>query len=170
MFWLNRSSSVTDGSRRRRWWRRLRHGEPRGGFLRSARSLGGQVIGRGIRRGHGLRSVGLHGADAVDRYIGGIAGLPGQRGRLSRLNGVRIHGNRSGWSRAVAAGVVAEAEPLSFRRRQASVERPVRRSAETTSCFVASLYSSLRPRRLASGVRRSVFTISNSSWVACCVR
>src|ERR1035437_2640558 len=65
---------------RRRWrrWRRLGYGKPRSGFLAAARSFGRQVIGRRIRRGDALRTVGLHRSNAIDRHVGRIAGLPGQ--------------------------------------------------------------------------------------------
>jgi len=63
---------------RRRRWRRLSYGKPCRGFLAPTRSLGDEVISRGIRRGHALRSVRLHGANSVNRHIGRIAGLPRQ--------------------------------------------------------------------------------------------
>src|ERR1700747_2179609 len=51
------------------WWRRrrrrLRHGQPRGGLLRATCTLGGEVIGGGIRRRHALRAVRLHRANAI---------------------------------------------------------------------------------------------------------
>src|ERR1700728_287847 len=78
---------------------RLRSRKPRHGFLGSARSFGGQVIGHRIGGRHALRAVRLHRANAIDRHVGGVAGLPGQRRRLSCLNGVGTYRNRSGWLR-----------------------------------------------------------------------
>src|SRR5580692_706004 len=91
-------------SGRRRRWRRLRDRELRGRFLRAARSLGRQMISRRSRRRHALRTVRLNGANAVDRHIGRIAGLPGQSRRLSGLNRVRTHRNGSGWGRGCRRG------------------------------------------------------------------
>ena len=78
------------------------HGDSRRRLLRSTRSLGGQRVGGRIGRRHLLRAAGLHGSHAVDADVGGIAGLPGQRGRLSLVNGVGIGRERSrrrGWRR-----------------------------------------------------------------------
>ena len=68
---------VRDGwrrRRRRRWW--LCNCQPRRRFLRATRTFGSQMIGGGVRRRNTLRTVWLHGAYAIDRHIGGIAGLP----------------------------------------------------------------------------------------------
>src|SRR5271166_5859478 len=56
--------------------RRRRNREARRSLLGSAGALSDQVIGSGIARGHLLRSAGLHGADAVNRNVRGIRGLP----------------------------------------------------------------------------------------------
>src|SRR5579863_6024808 len=86
--------------RSRRWrWRSLSHGQPRGGFLTPSRTFRDQVICRRISRRDALRPIGLDCANSVNRYVRGVAGLPCQRCGLSRLNGIRIHGDRSrgGW-------------------------------------------------------------------------
>src|SRR5579862_4427792 len=79
------------GGRRRR--RRLRHRQTRRRFLRTARAFGDQVISGRIARRNALRSIRLHRANAVNRNIGRVAGLPCQRGGPASLNRVRIHRN-----------------------------------------------------------------------------
>jgi len=73
--------------RRRRW--RLGHGKARRSFLRTSRTFGDQVVRDRVGRVDGLRSAGLHRTDAVNRDVGGVAGLPRQGRRLSGLNAGR---------------------------------------------------------------------------------
>src|SRR5450755_896477 len=82
---------------RRRW--RSRHRDAGAGLLRSAGTFRCEVIRSRVRGRNGLRSVGLHRTDAVDGNVGGVAGLPGERGRLPGLDAVRTYGNRSRRSR-----------------------------------------------------------------------
>ncbi len=63
------------GRRWRRWWR-LRYGQARRRFLGSAGTFRRQVVGRRIGGRYALRTVRLHGANAIDRNVSGIAGLP----------------------------------------------------------------------------------------------
>src|SRR5580704_4779261 len=87
----------------RRWWRRRRsHGHPCGCLLSAAGSLRGQRVGGRVGRSRRLRAAGLHRSNAVDAHVGGIAGLPAERGGLALLNAVgtrRQRGRRRWWRR-----------------------------------------------------------------------
>src|ERR1700674_1486963 len=74
------------------WWRRCGHGHPGCSLLRTAGSFRSQCVGGRIGRGYLLRAAGLHGSNAVDANIGGIRGLPAQRGRLPLFDGVGASG------------------------------------------------------------------------------
>src|SRR5579871_750306 len=89
-------------NRRGRWrrrWRSLGHSQPSRCFLRSTRALRDQMISRGVGGRDALRTIRLNRANAIDRHVSGIAGLPRQSGRLPGLNRTWIHRNRGSGSR-----------------------------------------------------------------------
>ncbi len=73
------------------------HGDPGRSGLSSAGALRRQCVSGGIGRGHLLRAAGLHRSDAVNAYVGGVAGLPGESRGLTLLNRIGISGQRSRW-------------------------------------------------------------------------
>src|SRR5579859_5740583 len=78
---LGKELIIGDGGRRgsrRGCWRRLwRHRNLRGGFLRSGRALGGQMIGGGLRGRNRLRPAGIN-LVAVQGNVGCVFGAPGE--------------------------------------------------------------------------------------------
>src|ERR1700722_1198897 len=155
------------GRRWRRWCRS--HCKPRRSFLRTARSLGNQVIGRRIGRRDALRAVRLHRANPVDRHVSRVARLPCQRRGLPRLNGVGIHRDRSGrlrrwrrWRRWWRSRFF-----LAGAQHHYGTQHDYECEPFHTSLF--HFHSSCDPKACPPRVRRSVFTISNSNSVAYCV-
>src|SRR5215472_6408390 len=89
---------LSRGRLRWRRWRRI-HGHACRRLLTSPRTLGDEMIGGRIGGRHLLRSIRLHGTDAIDAHIRRVRSLPRQRRRHSLINRVRVCRQRCGWRR-----------------------------------------------------------------------